>query len=189
MTDDKLFIRNMVCSRCVTAVSELLKKHRIAFSQVELGEVQLRQEISQEKKEKLQADLLAIGFELIDNRRTTIIEKIKKAALTYISELPGSAKMKLSSYISGQLKYEYTYLSDLFSSVEGSTIENFFIRQRIEKVKELLVYDQLSLSEIAFELGYSSVHHLSSQFKKITGLTPTYFKKVGAAKRQTIDKI
>ena len=179
----------MVCGRCLQAVSDLLRKHKIAFTSVALGEVVLKEELTTEKKQKLQEDMSAIGFELIDNRKTAIIERIKKSILAYLAGMPESGKIKLSAYIGGQLKYEYTYLSDLFSSVEGSTIENFFIRQRIEKVKELLVYDQLSLSEIAYELGYSSVHHLSAQFKKITGLTPTHFKKVGATRRRTIDKV
>lgn len=171
------------------AVSDLLRKHKIVFTSVALGEVVLKEELTAEKKQKLQDDMGALGFELIDNRKTAIIERIKKSILAYLGGMPELGKIKLSVYISGQLKYEYTYLSDLFSSVEGSTIENFFIRQRIEKVKELLVYNQLSLSEIAYELGYSSVHHLSAQFKKVTGLTPTHFKKVGAVRRRTIDKL
>lgn len=179
----------MVCARCIQAVTGLLRKHKIVFTKIALGEISLEKELSPEKKQKLQDDLKAIGFELIDNRKTAIIERIKKSILAYLDGMPESGKVKLSAYISEHLKYEYTYLSDLFSSVEGSTIENFFIRQRIEKVKELLVYDQLSLSEISYELGYSSVHHLSAQFKKVTGLTPTHFKKVGVARRESIDKV
>jgi AraC family transcriptional regulator len=178
-----------VCDRCIMAVTGLLRKHRIAFTRVGLGEVHLREELSKEKKDKLQQDLPALGFELIDNRKTAVIERIKKAILAYIAGLPEIRNTRLSAFIAAQLRYDYSYLSDLYSSVEGSTIENFYIRQRIEKVKELLVYDQLSLSEIAYDLGFSSVHHLSAQFKKVTGLTPTHFKKVGAARRETIDKI
>jgi len=188
MAGNKLFIKNMVCDRCITAVKGILEKNGIPYKKVELGEAELRDEISKDKKEKFAQDLLGIGFELIDNRKTMIIENIKKQARNYIQELPQTGKLKLSAYLNARLKYEYTYLSDLFSSVEGSTIEHYFIAQRIEKVKELLVYDQLSLSEIAYELGFSSVHHLSTQFKKVTGLTPTHFKKIGADKRKALDK-
>jgi len=188
MKDRKLFIRNMVCDRCISAVKSILEKNKISYRQVLLGEVQLNSDISKEKKEKLQKDLEQTGFELIDDRKTQVIEKIKKSILKYIEQLPEAGKTRLSEHISAQLKYDYSYLSNLFSSVEGMTIEHYFISQRIEKVKELLVYDQLSLSEIAYELDFSSVHHLSAQFKKVSGLTPTHFKKIGASKRKTIDK-
>jgi AraC-like DNA-binding protein len=186
---DKLFIKNMVCARCITAVEKALKKHHVAVEKIELGEITLKRPISQSQKETLHKELADLGFDLIDNRKTQIIEKIKKSILDYVGQLPESASIKLSSYLSDRLPYDYSYLSDLFSSVEGSTIEHFFIGQRIEKVKELLVYDQLSLSEIAHELGYSSVHHLSSQFKRTTGLTPSHFKMIGASRRKKLDEL
>lgn len=178
----------MVCDRCLAAVRDLLDRNKIAYDQLELGEVSLKAELKKEKKERIEKELKELGFEMIDNRKTQTIEKIKKTILGYISELPETSPLKLSNFISDQLHYEYTYLSNLFSEVEGITIEHFFIRQRIEKVKEFLVYDQLSLSEIAYKLGFSSVHHLSAQFKKETGLTPSHFKKIGASKRKTIDR-
>lgn len=179
----------MVCSRCIAAVNDILARHSIPVEKIELGEVLLAKPLKNSQKELLQKDLTAMGFELIDDRKTQVIERIKKLILIYISELPSSAHIKLSAYLSEKIHYEYSYLSDLFSSVEGSTVEHYFISQRIEKVKELLVYDQLSLSQIADDLGFSSVHHLSTQFKRTTGLTPSHFKTLGAAKRRQIDKI
>ncbi len=117
-----------------------------------------------------------------------IVEDIKKIVLAYITDESDNKKRKLSSYITAHLHYDYSYLSDLFSSIEGITIEQFLIVQRIEKVKELIVYEELSLTEIAYQTGFSSVHHLSSQFKKVTGLTPSHFKKIGAEKRKPIGK-
>jgi len=129
------------------------------------------------------------GFELIETRVNKIIEEIKQAAMEYLNLGMDNENLKLSSFITKRIPYDYSYLSDLFSSIEGKTIEQFFILQRIEKVKELLVYDQLSLTEISYQTGFSSVHHLSSQFKKVTGLTPSHFKKIGAAKRRSLDSL
>src|SRR5581483_440078 len=130
-----------------------------------------------------------VGFELIDTRVNKIIESIKQAVMEYLNLEMDSQDIKLSSFITKKIPYDYSYLSDLFSSVEGKTIEQYFILQRIEKVKELLVYDQLSLTEISYQTGFSSVHHLSSQFKKVTGLTPSHFKKIGNEKRRSLDKL
>jgi AraC-like DNA-binding protein len=130
-----------------------------------------------------------VGFELIEKRVNKIVEKIKKLVLEYIGKYADDERLKLSSFITGHIHYDYSYLSDLFSSIEGTTIEQFFIVQRIEKVKELIVYDERSLTEIAYETGFSSVHHLSAQFKKVTGLTPSHFKKIGAEKRKSIDQV
>lgn len=177
----------MVCARCTAAVEKIFAENGIHPEKVELGEVTLSKSISKSQKDKLSKDLSAVGFELIDDRKTQLIEKIKKSILRYLNELPESAKIKLSGRLADELYYDYSYLSDLFSSVEGRTIEHFFITQKIEKVKELLVYGELSLSEIAYNLGYSSVHHLSAQFKKITGLTPSHFKAIGGIKRKSID--
>jgi AraC-like DNA-binding protein len=137
------------------------------------------------------AELAKIGLELIDNRTSGMIERIKQLVIKRARAETGGSdkKMKLSAYLSQHLHHEYTYLSSFFSSVEGRTIENYFIEQRIEKVKELLVYKEMTLSEISFELEYSSVAHLSNQFKKITGLTPSHFKQVGTQKRKLLDKI
>lgn len=186
-----LFVKNMVCHRCTLAVETVVRNLSIPFIQVTTGEIHLQRELSSEQHNELAASLSVIGLELIDNRMSGLVEKIKqlviKKARNEVDEK--QSKMKLSAYLSQHLHHEYTYLSSLFSSVEGRTIENYYIEQRIEKVKELLVYKQLSLSEIAFDLEYSSVAHLSNQFKKITGLTPSHFKKVGSDRRKLLDHI
>jgi AraC family transcriptional regulator len=191
MPSTTLVVKNMVCHRCVLAVEDILRNESIPFQKVTIGEIHLPDELSPDNKERLIKKLNHIGFELIDNQSTALIEKIKqlviKKARNEVSERESG--MKLSHYLSGLVNHEYTYLSSLFSSVEGRTIENYFIEQRIEKAKELLVYGQLTLSQIAFELDYSSTAHLSTQFKKITGLTPTYFKELGLARRKSLDKI
>ena len=184
-------VKNMVCHRCILAVEGILHNEAIPFHKVVFGEIRLCNELTRDQKERLIKRFESIGLELIDNRNAALIENIKqlviKRARNEINEHEN--KIKLSHYISNQVNYEYTYLSSLFSAVEGRTIENYFIEQRIEKAKELLVYGQLTLSQIAFDLEYSSVAHLSNQFKKITGLTPTYFKEIGMAKRKSIDKV
>lgn len=181
----------MVCHRCVLAVEDILRDAAIPFSKVLFGEIYLSGALAEEQKELLKEKLADIGFELIDNHMSGLIEKIKthviKKARNDVDEKAN--EMKLSNYLSDKLHHEYTYLSSLFSAVEGRTIENFFIEQRIEKAKELLIYGQMTLSEIAYELEYSSVAHLSGQFKKITGLTPSYFKEVGASRRKPLDSI
>jgi len=181
----------MVCHRCILAVEAVLKNSTIHFQQVLIGEIHLMDDITQQQTDSLAANLANIGLELIDNRKSSMIEKIKqlviKKARNEVDEK--EINRKLSAYLSQHLHHEYTYLSSFFSSVEGRTIENYFIEQRIEKAKELLVYGQLTLSQIAFDLEYSSVAHLSNQFKKVTGLTPTYFKEIGMAKRKSLDKI
>ena len=179
----------MVCDRCVMTVESILKNQNIPFSNVRLGEVELNRKLTNKELEAFNSALQKVGFELTDTRLNKIIETIKTAVLKYIQSGLDSQKQKLSSFITQDLPYDYSYLSDLFSSVEGKTIEQYFILQRIEKVKELLVYDQLSLTEISYETGFSSVHHLSSQFKKVTGLTPSYFKKIGIEKRKSLDKL
>jgi AraC family transcriptional regulator len=191
MSSTTLLVKNMVCHRCILAVEDILQNENIPFQKVSFGEIHLREELSQDQKERLSKKLTGIGFELIDNYTGGLIEKIKslviKKARNEVDEK--ESKKKLSHYLSEKVNHEYTYLSSLFSSVEGRTIENYFIEQRIEKAKELLIYGQLTLSQIAFDLEYSSVAHLSTQFKKITGLTPTYFKEIGMAKRKSLDKI
>ena len=186
-----LLVKNMVCHRCLLAVEDVLTRSAIPFSKVITGEIHLPGKILQEQADQLSASLASIGLELIDNRMSGMIEKIKQLVIKKArNEVEGKEnKTKLSIYLSQNLHHEYTYLSSFFSSVEGRTIENYFIEQRIEKVKELLVYNEMTLSEISFELEYSSVAHLSNQFKKITGLTPSHFKKVGSAKRKMLDQI
>ncbi len=189
-TAAKLYIKNMVCQRCVMAVEAILQALEIAYHQVLVGEVELCDPLSGTRREGLQQALEKIGLELIDNRKTSTIEKAKQFIIKKArNEVAESEKnQKLSVYLTDQLHLDYSYLSSLFSSVEGRTIEHYFIHQRIEKAKELLVYDQMTLSEIAWVLGYSSTAYLSNQFKKVTGLTPSYFKEIGAARRKPIDE-
>ena len=186
MKSSKLLVKNMVCPRCVSSVENILKSQTISFSNVSLGEISLTKPISLLQKSNLRKELEKVGFEIIETKLNSIIEKIKLSVAAYINNLHNENKLKLSSFIVEKLPYDYSYLSDLFSSVEGITIEHYFINQRIEKVKELLVYDQLTLTEISYRTGFSSVHHLSTQFKKVTGLSPSYFKKVGLEKSKSI---
>jgi len=186
---NKIFVKNMVCQRCVMTVENVLRNLNISFNKVSLGEVEFSGKPANAELNNIQIALNHLGFELIDTRKNKIIEDIKQAVMQYLALGMDSQNLKLSSFITNKIPYDYSYLSDLFSSIEGKTIEQFFILQRIEKVKELLVYDQLSLTEISYQTGFSSVHHLSSQFKKVTGLTPSHFKKIGADKRKSLDDL
>ena len=191
MASNILFVKNMVCHRCILAVRDILMDLSIPFQQVDIGEIHLSESITKEQSDLLRTELVQIGLELIDNRMHGLVEKIKQLVIMKARKEvgPNEQKMKLSVFLSEHLHHEYTYLSSFFSSVEGRTIENYFIDQRIEKVKELLVYNEMTLSEIAFEMEYSSVAHLSNQFKKISGLTPSHFKRVGSNKRKLLDQI
>ncbi len=184
----KLLIKNMVCQRCILTVETILKDLDVPFSKVVLGEVDLVNDLSADQLKGVDKAIVKSGFELIETRINKIIEDIKKRVLEYLLEGVPDQKRRLSSFITSTLHYDYSYLSDLFSSIEGLTIEKYFIVLRIEKVKELIVYDQLSLTEIAYQTGFSSVHHLSSQFKKETGINASHFKKIGAARRKSIDE-
>lgn len=186
-----LLVKNMVCSRCIMTVEDILRRTGITYDRVLLGEIQLPQPLTAAQKEALIPQLQAVGFELIDSHSTILIEKAKQLIIRR-ARCETDAKdtqLALSRYLSDHLHYEYTHLSSMFSSVEGRTIEQYYIEQRIERAKELLVYGQMTLSEIAQELGYSSVSHLSAQFKKITGLTPSHFREVGASRRQSLDRL
>jgi AraC family transcriptional regulator len=185
----KLLIRNMVCQRCIMTVENIFNNLGIAFNHVSMGEVDLPAKPTEAQLKSIEKELNKVGFELIATRLNKIVEDIKQLVMEYLALGMDSQNIRLSSFITNKLSYDYSYLSDLFSSIEGRTIEQFFILQRIEKVKELLVYDQLSLTEISYQTGFSSVHHLSSQFKKVTGLTPSHFKKVAEDKRRSLDKI
>lgn len=173
------------------AVQQVLQQVGITDAHVAVGEIHLAQPVTAKQQVQLGEQLSAIGLELIDSRNGALIEKVKKLVIKRARNEEGEKEKpkNLSVLLTEQLHLEYTYLSSLFSSVEGRTIENYFIEQRIEKAKELLVYGELTLSEIAFRLNYSSVAHLSAQFKKVTGLTPSHFKQVGTARRQPLDKV
>ena len=170
-------------------VSDELKKMAIPFIKIELGEVELMDEISPQQREELSLALLKSGLELMEDKKAMLIEKIKNVVVEmvhYSDELP---RTKFSVFLSEKLDYDYTYLSNLFSETEGTTIEQFIMLHKIERVKELIIYDELNLTEIASKLHYSSVAHLSHQFKKITGLTPTFFKSIKRKKRSTLENL
>lgn len=183
------YIKNMVCNRCKTAVQNEFTKIGVRTVSIELGEVETAEEITQEQLSELENSLKHIGFELIDDKKSRLIEQIKNEIIRLVHHSTAIENTNLSTILSDKLHYEYNYLSNLFSEVEGTTIEKYFISQRIEKVKELLVYDELSLSQIANQLGYSSTAYLSSQFKKVTGLTPTFYKSLKETKRRNIDEL
>ena len=179
----------MVCIRCKMVVRSELENLGLHHTIVELGEVNILEELSPEQKIILDTGLRKSGLELMDDKKSVLIEKTKILIIElvhYSEELP---KTNLSDYISSKLNYDYTYLANLFSEVTGTTIEKFFLSHKIERVKELLVYDELNLKEIAFKLHYSSVSHLSSQFKKITGLTPSHFKQLKRKKRTSLENL
>lgn len=188
-----LYIKNMVCDRCKLVVRQELEKVGLRPEKVALGEVTVSEEhIPADVQQRLDNALLSLGFERIDDRKARLIESIKNKVIEMIHHGdPGSRKFNWSAILSESLHYEYNYLSNLFSSVEGITLEQYIIRQKIEKVKELLFYDELNLSEIAHKLGYSSVAHLSGQFKKVTGFTPSELKKSREIdqSRKSIDNI
>lgn len=185
-----LHIKNMVCNRCILAVKQSIEALDLHINSISLGEVHLNEnDIDHEVFDKLKLSLQNLGFEIIDDKKSRIIEQIKNLVIQKIHHENIELKINWSAYLADSLHYEYNYLSGLFSSVEGLTIEQYIIKQKIEKVKELIVYDELNFSEIAYQLGYSSVAHLSSQFKKITGQTPSDFKKSLVKNRKNIDKV
>ena len=179
----------MVCNRCILVVQQELRKLGIDSNKVTLGEVEVGAEIPRDKLEQLQTNLDTLGFELLDNSKQQLIEKIKNIIIQQIHHSKDKQHQNFSEILSRALHKDYSYLSSLFSEVEGITIEKYLINQKIEKVKELVIYDELTLSEIAYKLDYSSVAHLSNQFKKVTGLTPSHFKQIGQNKRKPLDKI
>lgn len=179
----------MVCNRCIMVVQNEVEKLNLDLKSIMLGEVLVDGHIENDVKQALERNLTALGFEVIDDKKSRIIEKIKNVIINLVHRQDNEFKNNLSDILSDELHHDYNYLSNLFSEVEGTTIEKYFIAQKIEKVKELLVYDELSLSEIAFKLNYSSVAYLSNQFKKITGLTPSHFKQIREDKRKPLDKV
>lgn len=184
----RLIIKNMVCGRCITSVEQLLRKNGLEASSVKLGEVELENDPGS-RLPALTADLEAAGFELLDNRNQQLIERIKNLLIQLVQNGEVEEHFSVSRYVNRHIHKDYSAVSKLFSQVEGITIEQFFILQKIEKAKEWLIYDEQSLSEIAYRLGYSSTQHLSGQFKKITGMTPSAFKKIGAAQRKPLDNL
>jgi len=185
----KIYIQNMVCIRCKMVVKSELGKLGLHDITIELGEAEIREEISAEQLAILSEALKKSGLKLMDNKKNILVEKIKTVIIELVHYTDGQIKINLSDYLSEKLNYDYTYLANLFSEVKGTSIEQFYLAHKIEKVKELLVYDELNITEIAWKLHYSSVAHLSNQFKKMTGLTPTHFKSLKSQKRSAMSDI
>lgn len=179
----------MVSNRCKLAVKEELTKLGLHFIVVDLGEVEIMEELTTEQRHQLQAGLVSSGLELMDDKRAVLIEKVINVITEMIHQSEELPKVNYSDYISEKLNYDYTYLSNLFSEVKGITIQQFIIIHKIERVKELLFYNELNLTEISFKMHYSSVAHLSNQFKKVTGLTPSAYKQLKDKKRTSLEEI
>ena len=179
----------MVCIRCKMVVKSELEKLGLHYVTVDLGEAEIIEEISAEQLAKLSVSLKKTGLELMDDKKSILIDKIKTIIIELVHYNDEQIKINLSNYLSEKLNYDYTYLANLFSEVKGTTIEQFYLSHKIEKVKELLVYDELNLTEIAWKLHYSSVAHLSNQFKKMTGLTPTHFKALKNKRRGALGDV
>lgn len=185
----KLYIKYMVSLRCKMMVQEELKNLGIRYMTVDLGVAEIFEDIDETLFNQLRVSLLRSGLELLDDKRSILIEKIKNVIVEmihYSDELPDT---NYSDYISSKLGYDYTYLANIFSEVKGTTIQQFIIMHKIEKAKELLIYDELNLTEIAYKLHYSSVAHLSNQFKKITGLTPSFYKKLKEKRKGNLEQV
>ncbi|NVN94062.1 MAG: helix-turn-helix transcriptional regulator [Bacteroidetes bacterium] len=179
----------MVSNRCKLAVKEELKKLGLHFILVDLGEAEVMETLTMEQRELLKTALLTSGLELMDDKRAVLIEKIKNAIVEMVHYTDELIKVNFSDYLSEKLHYDYTYMANLFSEVQGTTIEQFIISHKIERIKELIIYDEMNITEIAYKMNYSSVAHLSNQFKKMTGLTPTHFKQLKTKRRSPIEDI
>ena len=179
----------MLSARCKTAVKDILKKHELHFVIVDLGEVEIMENISTEEREELRTALFDSGFELMDDKKAILIERIKNTIVDMVHHTDEGLKVNFSHFLSEKLHYDYTYMANLFSEVQGKTIEQFIISHKIERIKELIIYGELNITEIAWKMNYSSVAHLSNQFKKSTGLSPSQFKHLKDKKRHTIDEV
>jgi len=185
----RLYIKYMVSLRCIMMVKDELKKLGLKYIAVELGVVDIMEDITQQQHDELKINLLRSGLELLDDKRAILIEKIKAVIVEmihYADELP---KVNYSDYIAEKLNYDYTYLANIFSEVKGITIQQFIIIHKIEKVKELLLYDELNLTEISYKMNYSSVAHLSNQFKKVTGLSPSFYKQLKQKRNENLENL
>ena len=179
----------MVSERCKIVVKEELRKLGLHYIMVDMGVVDIMENLTMEQREQIKIALFRSGLELMDDKKAVLIEKIKNSIIDMIHYKDDMLKINFSDYLSEKLKHDYTYLANLFSEVQGTTIEKFIISHKIERVKELIIYDELSLSEIAWKMHYSSVAHLSNQFKKITGLTPSHFRSLKDKRRIAIENI
>lgn len=179
----------MVCIRCQIVVKAELEKLGLHYTDVKIGEANITGHILPEQLDKLDIALRKSGLQLMDNKRSILVEKIKNVIIELVHYTEEQIKVNLSDYLSEELNYDYSYLANLFSEVKGITIEKFYLTHRIEKVKELIIYDELNLTEIAYKMNYSSVAHLSNQFKKISGLTPSHFKNLKNKRRDTLEEV
>ncbi|MEZ7711796.1 helix-turn-helix domain-containing protein [Segatella salivae] len=187
--DSVLYIKNMVCDRCKMAVDQVMRNNGLQPISVELGKVVVAHSIDVPLRSQIKKQLETLGFELLDDRKQQLIEQIKTAVIQLVHYHDGMTNTNLSDYLTSKLHSDYSALSKLFSEVTGQTIERYLIEQRIERAKELIRYDELSLTQIAFQLNYSSVAHLSSQFKSATGMTPSQFKALKNNARRSLDEI
>jgi AraC-like DNA-binding protein len=185
----KLFIKYMVSIRCKMVVKSELDKLGLHYQKVDLGEVNVKEILTNEQRDQLKAGLLRSGLELMDDKKSVLIERIKNLVIEMVHYSEEVPKKNFSDFLSEKLKYDYTYLANLFSEVTGLTIEQYIIAHKIERVKELLIYDELTLTEISYRLSYSSVAHLSNQFKKVTGLTPSFYKQLKNKKRTPLENV
>lgn len=184
-----IFIKNMVCNRCILVVKQELEALGLQPLHVSMGEAEFKKLPTAKQMQQLNSRLLQLGFEILDDQKQKQIEKIKSLLIKKVQSGQVEEHFSITAFLSNALHKDYSYISRLFSEVEGTTVEQYFILQKIEKVKELLVYGEENLSEISYRLGYSSVAHLSAQFKKITGFTPSQFKKLGGAQRKSLDAL
>ena len=185
----KLYIKYMVSNRCKQTVKEELKKLGLHFIIVDLGEVEIMENLTGEQREQVKAVLLNYGFELMDDKRAILIERIKNVIIEMVHHSNEIIKTNFSNYLSEKLDHDYTYLANLFSEVQGTTIEQFIISHKIERIKELIIYGEQNITEIAWQMNYSSVAHLSNQFKKVTGLSPSHFKQLKDKRRNPIEDV
>jgi AraC-like DNA-binding protein len=179
----------MVSNRCKIVVKEILKEMNLHFILVDLGEVDIMETISDEQRELLKNELLESGLELMDDKKSILIEKIKTIIIQMIHHTEEDIKINFSDYLSEKLHHNYNYLANMFSEVQGITIEHFIINHKVEKIKELMIYGELTITEIAYKMNYSSVAHLSTQFKKVTGLSPSHFKQLKDKRRNPLEEI
>jgi len=185
----KLYLKYMVSIRCKMLVKTELEKFGLHYKTVELGEAEIEEQISPEQWQALNAALKKSGIELMEDKKSILIEKIKNIIVELVHYADEPLEVNFSDYLSAKLNLDYTYLANLFSETQGITIEHFLISHKIERVKELLIYDELNITEIAWKMHYSSVAHLSNQFKKMTGLTPSFFKKIKHKKRDGLEDV
>ena len=179
----------MVCIRCQIVVKSELEKLGLHYRYVKIGEANIIGNILPEQLNALDVALKKSGLQLMDDKKSILVEKIKNTIIELVHYSEEQIRVNLSDYLSEKLNYEYSYLANLFTEVKGITIEKFYLTHKIEKVKELIVYDELNLTEIAYKMHYSSVAHLSNQFKKLTGLTPSHFKKLKNKRRDTLEEV